>query len=189
MSPLFYGRDQFKRSDGKNRVALPAARIYFPVFGNLRRTQRVVGLRPARCRAQAQHQGGVVARHGHRAQRARATGRRAEAVPDDRHRVVDHHAPARVEDIRPLRPVQRHDGRLPREQTPLPPRPYQGCLGGARRPKGVRHLCHRRRRQGGDHSPRAAVFQAEGQVRRQTCLARRRHRLDDDQRDRPGARP
>ena len=59
MPPLFYGRDQFKRTDGKNRVALPAPRVCFPVLGDLRRTQRIVGLRPAWHRAEAQHQGGV----------------------------------------------------------------------------------------------------------------------------------
>ena len=44
-------------------------RVFVSVERNLRRAQRLLGLWPARCRAEAEYQRGLVARHGHRAQR------------------------------------------------------------------------------------------------------------------------
>ena len=43
-----------------------------------------------------------------------APARRARRLRDDRPRLHDHHAPAGLEVLGPLRPVRRQDGRLPR---------------------------------------------------------------------------
>ena len=80
------------RRDGETRVAVQAARVHLPVVRDLRRHRLRVGLRPARRRAQEEHQGAVVARHGARratTSRAstprssctRACGRRAATSP------------------------------------------------------------------------------------------------------------
>ncbi len=48
---------------------------------------------------------------------------------DDRPRLHDHHAPAGLEVLRPLRPVPRLHGRLPRVEEALSPRPGPRPLG------------------------------------------------------------
>ena len=55
---------------GQTGLAVQAARLPVSVERNLRRPQRLLGLRPAGRRAEAEHQRGLVARHGHRPRRA-----------------------------------------------------------------------------------------------------------------------
>ena len=83
---------------------------------NLRRAQRLLGLRPAGRRAEAEHQRGLVARHGHRPQRACEAAGGAVDLRNGRPRLLDHHAPAGVEVLGALRFVPRHDGRLPADE-------------------------------------------------------------------------
>ena len=95
---------------GRRRLALRAARLHLAVERDLRRHQRLLGLRPARRRAQEQPEGALVA-----ARRARARRRRG-------HRLVDHRAPAHLGGLGPRRALQRSDGRLPGVQEALPRR-------------------------------------------------------------------
>ncbi len=55
--------------------------------------------------------------------------RRARALRNDRPRLHDHHAPAGLEVLGPLRPVPRLHGRLPRVEETLSPRPGPRPLG------------------------------------------------------------
>ena len=73
---------RIRRDDGKDRQPLQAAGLRLPVLRNLRRARQLLGLRPARRRAEAQRQGSLVARHRHHAPRRR------------RPRLLDHDAPA-----------------------------------------------------------------------------------------------
>ncbi len=93
-------------------VSLCARRGFiFQIERDLRRHQRLLGLRPARRRAQEQPEGALVAARGARARRRRG------------HRQRDHRAPAHLGSLGPRRALQRPDGRLPRLQEALPRRP------------------------------------------------------------------
>ena len=63
--------------------------------------QRLLGLRPARRRAEAEHQGRLV------------EGQRPGSRRHGRPRLLDHHEPQGLGGVRPRRRVQRPDGRLP----------------------------------------------------------------------------
>ena len=65
---------------GQTGFAVQAARLPVSVERNLRRPERLLGLRPARRRAEAQRQGGLVARHGHRPRRPGRPARRARRL-------------------------------------------------------------------------------------------------------------
>src|SRR6185437_144189 len=54
-------------ANGKTRLALQTARLHVSVERYLRRPERLLGLRPPGRRTEAEHQRGMVARHGHRA--------------------------------------------------------------------------------------------------------------------------
>src|SRR5439155_10355375 len=54
-------------ANGKDCQPLQAARLHLSIQRNLRRTQRRLGLRTARCRIKAQSEELLVARHGARA--------------------------------------------------------------------------------------------------------------------------
>ena len=56
--------------DGKTGLAVQATRLSVSVERDLRRPERLLGLRPAGRRAEAERPRGLVARHGHRARRA-----------------------------------------------------------------------------------------------------------------------
>ena len=99
-----YGRTKRKFADGKNRVAVQAARLHFSIVRDLRRHQRLLGLRPARRGTQAQRQGTLVERHDPPARRC---GR-----PGSHH----HHVAANLEGQRPRGHVQRPDVRLQKVQ-------------------------------------------------------------------------
>ncbi len=113
------GSTSTQHGNGQTGIALPATRILVPVQRDLRRPQRLLGLRTAGRRAEAERARGLVARHGHRTQRAGGPGRCSVRLRNDRARLHDHHAPAGVEVLRALRPVPRPHGRLPRVETSL----------------------------------------------------------------------
>src|SRR6267143_455789 len=60
---VLYGRAERESAHGKNRVAVQAARVYLSVLRNLRRHQRLLGLRSAGRGTQAQRQGTLVEQH------------------------------------------------------------------------------------------------------------------------------
>ncbi len=126
--PVKYSVRRFQTSchhgHGQASGPLPAAGVFVSVERNLRRPERLLGLRPLGRRAEAEHQRGLVARHGRRPQRAGRPGRRADALRNGRPRLLDHHAPAGLEGLGPLRLVLRHDGRLPGVQRAVAGRPF-----------------------------------------------------------------
>ena len=77
-------RESSLHGHGQTRLAVQTAGLYFSVERNLRRPQRLLGLRAAGRRAEAQRQGSLVARHGHRPRRpghaCRRAGSRIEMV-------------------------------------------------------------------------------------------------------------
>jgi len=81
-------------------TALASAGLYFSVERDLRRSERLLGLRSARSDPQAQRQERMVARY------RRAARRRGRV------RLVHHHAPVRVEGFRPRGRVSRRHGGL-----------------------------------------------------------------------------
>ncbi len=84
LATLWRRRPRPTRNDGRDHGARQAPRLHLSVERDLRRDQRLLGLRSARRRAQAQRQERVVARYGRTARRRR------------RVRFVDHHASADV---------------------------------------------------------------------------------------------
>ena len=146
----------------------------FSVERDLRRAERLLGLRAAGRGAEAEHQGRLVAGHGLRAQRTGPAGRRTEHLRNGRARLFDHHAPTRLEVLGPLRFVPRPDGRLPRDEPPLPLRPGPRPVGRGEGAAGVRG--HRgRARDGGDPAAGAEVLQDPGEGRGPDRLGRRRN--------------
>ena len=109
----FVGRKAGSTMDGHGQagLALQAPGVHLPVERDLRRDQRLLGLRPARRRAEAEHQGRLVARQ------------RPAARRHGRARLLDHHEPEGLGGVGPRRRVQRPDGRLPGDQGALSGRP------------------------------------------------------------------
>ena len=128
-------------------AALPAAGVSVSVERNLRRPQRLLGLRPAGRRAEAEHQRRLVARHGHRPQRAGDAAGRAVDLRNGRPRLHDHHAPAGVEVLGALRLVLRHDGRLPaRRRSAIASTRSAAAGSSSQGPASLRHDARRSRR-------------------------------------------
>src|SRR5690606_812187 len=100
-----------------------AARISLSIERNLRRSERLLGLRSAGRGAETQRPRSLVAGHGPRPRRYRYTSRRARTLRNDGPRLHDHHAPAGLEVLGAFRPLPRLHGRLPRVEEALPPRP------------------------------------------------------------------
>ncbi len=173
VSSHFFARGADRRhGHGKARFALQTPRILVPVERDLRRAQRLLGLWPPGRRAEAERQGVMVARHGHRARRPGRAARGPDDLRDDRHRLHDHHASAGLEVLGPLRPVPRLHGRLPREQASLPPRSGPRTLGRGQGTANLRRHPGRRRRGPGRHRAAGAqVFQPSRQERRRAHLA------------------
>ncbi|CAH0368876.1 unnamed protein product, partial [Pelagomonas calceolata] len=120
--------------DGPGRAALPPARLRLRLERDLQRLQRVLRLRPARLRAQEEHQGPVVARL-----RARARGR---ARPGLEH----HREPRRLARVGPRRRLQRPHVRRQGDQEAVPGGP---ALRRRRRRRRDRHHAARKLRCGG----------------------------------------
>ena len=87
------------------------------------------------------------------------------ALRDGRPRLHDHHAPAGLEVLRPLRPVPRLHGRLPRVEETLPPRPGARPLGRGQGQADLRRRAGRRRR-------RAEPRPSSGRSSSSTCAPR-----------------
>ena len=88
-----------------------------------------------------------------------------ERLRDGRPRLHDHHAPAGLEVLGPLRPVPRLHGRLPRVEEALSPRPGPRPLGRGQGADDLRrHASRRRRRPGRDAS--------SGRSSSSTCAAK-----------------
>ena len=132
--------------NGTTGLALQTARIHLSIERNLRRPERFLGLRPAGRGTETQRPRGVVARHGRRPQRTRRPAGRPLALRNDRARLLDHHAPASLEMLGPLRSVPRFHDRLPRNEEPLPLRPGARPLGGISRAADFRLRRFRRQR-------------------------------------------
>ncbi len=150
---------------------MQAARILVPVQRDLRRAARFLGLRPDGRRAEAERSRGLVARHGHGAQRAGGPARGPRGIRNDGPGLLDHHAPAGLEVLGPLRPVPRLHGRLPRVQAALSLRSGPGAVGRGQGAAGVRG--HRGRGPGGPGGHAAeglAAVQSAGQERRRAAL-------------------
>ena len=107
-------RDDRRRHDGQDRLALQAARVRVPVVRDLRRPRLVLRLRPLRRPAQGQHQAAL------------AVGDGAGAGRHRRARLVDHPPPAGLGGIRPRRRLHRPARRLQVLQEALPRRPSRG---------------------------------------------------------------
>jgi len=71
----------YSHGNGKTRLALQTARLLVSIKRNLRRHQRLLGLRPAGRRAQTQRQGGLVALGDQGAGRHGRPGRRHPDEP------------------------------------------------------------------------------------------------------------
>ena len=106
------------RRHGEVRQVLQGHGVHLPVVGDLRRDQRVLGLRPAGGGAEAEHQGGVVAGHG--PQPAARPGRPGD--PHGRAGLRHHHEPEGLGRQRPRRRLHRPDGGLQDQQKALPRR-------------------------------------------------------------------
>ncbi len=70
---------KYCHANGKARLAVQAAGLLVSIQRNLRRSERLLGLRPVGRRAETQHQGRLVAGHGHRTRRHLGPGRCASA--------------------------------------------------------------------------------------------------------------
>ena len=156
--------------------ALQARGLHLPLLRDLRRPQRLLGLRPHGLGAQAQHPRRLVALH-----RPVARGRR-------RPRRHDHHEPAHLGGLRPRRRLRRPDGRLQGLQEAPPRRPALRGAGpqadpggqGLEAPRGLQ--VHRVRL---EEPHRAALVQPDVQDLRRPGRGRLRGRLPPP-RDRPG---
>ena len=89
---------------------MQAPGVYLSLERGLRWDQRILGLWPAGRRAQAQHQGRLVARQ------------RPDARRHGRARLFDHHEPAGLGSLGACRRLFRPDGRLPGDQGAIPGR-------------------------------------------------------------------
>src|SRR5690606_39546133 len=96
-----------------------APRLQLPVQRDLRRAERLLGLRATRRRAEAEPEGGLVGRHDRAPRRDGGAARRAVAVRDGGARLVDPDEPARLGGERPRRRLCGPDGRLPGDPRAL----------------------------------------------------------------------
>ena len=108
--------------------------------------------------------------------------RRARRLRDGRPRLHDHHAPAGLEVLGPLRPVPRLHGRLPRVEEALSPRPGPRPLGRGQGADGFRRRAAPTAKKAWQEIEQRALkfFNLRGQERRRAEVGRRRScRLTD----------
>ena len=91
--------------NGETGLAVQAARLSVPIQRDLRRPEWILGLWPPGRRTETQHQGRLVARHGHGTRRFRGSAGGSRILRNDGPGLHDHHAPASLEMLGALRPV------------------------------------------------------------------------------------